>query len=456
MATAMQDLGQSGNPYTLPPIHHGSHSNLSASSYTGMMGKPSSPTTASPSHYRTDDIHTNTNETLDAPSTNIIPGDDSLYSSKLTNLEAQRIMAVQYEMQRKIVLVGLLPDVTDRRVSTVFGSETFNMIKEYRQLELKYKSILDIRNSDSKPDSYTIEIKDTAKAIKTATRSITRHFLQNSSALAKLRYLKSGKSPVVAQFEHLLQEIKMLVYGRLKTTVEEERDKQDQLAVIIAKEKKTSNEVKFLKENLEKAKKERLGEINKRNEVIRRLKDELREIKRQAEEATKKLESKSKQKEDADIQHFTEKESVICSTIEALENHLETNKIKNREEEAILRKKKFKIESEVENWIHKYDQDMEEKQSEIDDVTGIFLEEKTHLDELQARYADLQQEYEAILEKRRKAEERNKEKERILKQQNKAATLIQSVYRGHVVRREMARKKNGKSGKKDKSKTKKK
>ncbi|KAH9276901.1 hypothetical protein BASA83_000413 [Batrachochytrium salamandrivorans] len=431
MATAMQDLGQSGNPYTLPPIHHGSHSNLSASSYTGMMGKPSSPTTASPSHYRTDDIHTNTNETLDAPSTNIIPGDDSLYSSKLTNLEAQRIMAVQYEMQRKIVLVGLLPDVTDRRVSTVFGSETFNMIKEYRQLELKYKSILDIRNSDSKPDSYTIEIKDTAKAIKTATRSITRHFLQNSSALAKLRYLKSGKSPVVAQFEHLLQEIKMLVYGRLKTTVEEERDKQDQLAVIIAKEKK-------------------------RNEVIRRLKDELREIKRQAEEATKKLESKSKQKEDADIQHFTEKESVICSTIEALENHLETNKIKNREEEAILRKKKFKIESEVENWIHKYDQDMEEKQSEIDDVTGIFLEEKTHLDELQARYADLQQEYEAILEKRRKAEERNKEKERILKQQNKAATLIQSVYRGHVVRREMARKKNGKSGKKDKSKTKKK
>jgi uncharacterized protein YdiU (UPF0061 family) len=45
---------------------------------------------------------------------------------------------------------------------------------------------------------------------------------------------------------------------------------------------------------------------------------------------------------------------------------------KDREEEALLRKKKFKIESEVENWIHKYDQDMEEKQAELEDVTVRF------------------------------------------------------------------------------------
>jgi hypothetical protein len=37
-----------------------------------------------------------------------------------------------------------------------------------------------------------------------------------------------------------------------------------------------------------------------------------------------------------------------------------------------LRKKKFKIESEVENWIHKYDQDMEEKQAELEDITVNF------------------------------------------------------------------------------------
>ena len=43
--------------------------------------------------------------------------------------------------------------------------------------------------------------------------------------------------------------------------------------------------------------------------------------------------------------------------------------LKNREEEALYRKKKFKIESEVDNWIAKYDQEMEEKQAEIDDIS---------------------------------------------------------------------------------------
>lgn len=51
---------------------------------------------------------------------------------------------------------------------------------------------------------------------------------------------------------------------------------------------------------------------------------------------------------------------------------MEEDILRNREEEALARKKKFKIESEVENWIHKYDQDMEEKQIEIDDIS-VFL-----------------------------------------------------------------------------------
>ena len=93
--------------------------------------------------------------------------------------------------------------------------------------------------------------------------------------------------PVVAQFEHWLKEIKMLVYDRLNTTVEEENQKQDQLSLIIAKEQKTSTEVKALKEELEKAKRERNGEINKK--------------------VTRKLESRSKQKEDFEIKSSKER-----------------------------------------------------------------------------------------------------------------------------------------------------
>ncbi|KAJ3322101.1 hypothetical protein HDV06_003552 [Boothiomyces sp. JEL0866] len=355
-------------------------------------------------------------------------------------------MAVLQEIQKKVYLLGLIPENMDKKTSTVLTGDALTLIREAGLLEQKYKQIV-----EQKPyEGQSNDIKETAKAIKVLTRTICRYFLQNQNNMLKLRYLKSNKAPIVAQFEHRLQEIKTLVYDRLRTTVEEENQKQDQLSLIIAKEQKTSSEVKALREELEKAKKERSGEINKRNDIIRRLKEELRDIKQQAEETTRKLESKSKQKEDLDIKASKEKETALQLEIEALKNQLEADVINHREEEALARKKKFKIECEVENWIHKYDQDLEEKQVEIDDITVLFLEEKSHLDELQGQYTELQKEYEIILENRRKLEEKKKEEETIKAKLNAAATLIQKMWRGHFVRREIQRKKNEAKGKKDK------
>ncbi|KAJ3262207.1 hypothetical protein HDU77_000427, partial [Chytriomyces hyalinus] len=220
--------------------------------------------------------------------------DESL-TGKLINVEAQRIMSVLQEAQKKVAVIGLLPDEVDRRVATMFNSDTVALIGEHKLLETKYKTLVEGRAPES-------EIKETAKLVRTSTRAVCRHFLQNPAFMGKLRYLKSTKQANHVQFENLLQEVKVLVYERLKTSVEEEKAKQDQLSVIIAKEQKTSNEVRLLKEELDKAKRERTTEVSKRNEIIRRLKEELRDIKQQAEDTTKRLESRSKQKEDQELQ----------------------------------------------------------------------------------------------------------------------------------------------------------
>ena len=147
-----------------------------------------------------------------------------------------------------------------------------------------------------------MELRETAKALRISTRTLCRHFFQNPANLSKLRFLNQNKSLPLSQFEQLLQEVKLIVYERLMTTVEQEKAKQDQLSIIIAKEQKvffpflfltflfsyfvlhvqllfffakTSAEVKSLKSELDKARKERSNEINKRNEVIRRLKGKL-------------------------------------------------------------------------------------------------------------------------------------------------------------------------------------
>ena len=83
--------------------------------------------------------------------------------------------------------------------------------------------------------------------MRNSTRSLSRHFSVNPTASTKLKYLKSTRVQTVAQFEHLLQEIKMLIFERLKTTVEEEQAKQDQLSGIIAKEQKVNFLLEFMK-----------------------------------------------------------------------------------------------------------------------------------------------------------------------------------------------------------------
>ncbi|KAI8911719.1 hypothetical protein EDD86DRAFT_203094 [Gorgonomyces haynaldii] len=371
------------------------------------------------------------------------PDDDFSYSSKLTNIEAQRIMAVIQEIQKKVHMMNMLNDAAEKRTNSILSAETSALVREHLQLESRFKQATEQKT----------ETAELVKQLKQSTRTLTRHFLQNPSALSKLKYLKSTQTPVIAYFEHRLQECKTLIFEKLKTTVEEEVAKQEHLAMIIAKEQKTTSEVNALKEELEKAKKERMGEINKKNEIIRKLKDELRDIKHQAEDATKKLENRSKVKEEAELELFRQKETDLSTEIDQLKKKLEETVLFNREEEANARKKKFKIESEVENWIHKYDQDMEEKQAEIDDLTVIYNEEKSHLDELQSRFQDLQKEYDAVLEERKKAEQIKKEKQMLIEKRNQAATKIQALWRGYKTRKDLKKAKNDK-GKKDKKKKK--
>ena len=66
-------------------------------------------------------------------------------------------------------------------------------------------------------------MKEYTKQLKVATREITRLFSLSTSENTKLKYMKVPKSSTIGQFEGLIQEVKLLVYERLKTTVEEER-----------------------------------------------------------------------------------------------------------------------------------------------------------------------------------------------------------------------------------------
>ena len=86
----------------------------------------------------------------------------------------------------------------------------------------------------------------------------------------------------------------------------------------------------------------------------------------------------------------------------------------HRESEVTMRKRKFKAETEVENLIQKYDEDIGEKQTELDDLSAVYGEEKDQLLQLEDRYNKLEQEYLNIMEEKRIEKEKREAEERLL------------------------------------------
>ena len=118
--------------------------------------------------------------------------------------------------------------------------------------------------------------------------------------------------------------------------------------------------------------------------------------------------------------------------------------------------RKFKVEHELENWIREYDNDMGDRQEEMEGVQKVYDEQRMQLNELEERFATLEVEYNRVVEERRIAKEKAEEAQRELEKMIRAATLLQSLWRSYKCRKLLKQKqKKGKKGKKGKGKGKK-
>eukprot|EP00163_Fabomonas_tropica_P006507 TRINITY_DN1606_c0_g1_i2.p1 TRINITY_DN1606_c0_g1~~TRINITY_DN1606_c0_g1_i2.p1 ORF type:complete len:306 (-),score=92.33 TRINITY_DN1606_c0_g1_i2:171-1088(-) len=267
----------------------------------------------------------------------------------------------------------------------------------------------------------------------------------------------SDEELALRDFLETLQELREVTYKRLVTTAEEERSRWEFVAEIMEKEKKASQEVKNLQRDLAVEKKAREKNVSAKNEVIDKLKEELHEIKTLTAERNKALEKQMKEREASDQADFQAKEQVLRENTDRLQRELEDSLVDNRQQEESLRKRKFRNEQEVENWIQKYDADMDQRTTDFEELKDKYMRERKQLQEYEEHYAALHRRTEA--DENRVARERLMRENRIkeFKKLHDAAARIQGMYRGAKVRKlfkeRMKKKKRGKGkGRKGKGK----
>eukprot|EP00112_Aurelia_sp_Birch-Aquarium-sp1_P022519 Seg6371.1 transcript_id=Seg6371.1/GoldUCD/mRNA.D3Y31 product="Dynein regulatory complex protein 10" protein_id=Seg6371.1/GoldUCD/D3Y31 len=111
------------------------------------------------------------------------------------------------------------------------------------------------------------------------------------------------------------------------------------------------------------------------------------------------------------------------------------------------RKKCFKLKTELQGCLSRYDETVGAIQEEIDEQLKEQATEKSYLAEVESRVAKLKVDYERIMEERREREAQRKQAVLEMRGQMRAALFIQALWRGVKTRRRLRKKKGKKKGK---------
>ncbi|XP_030648166.1 dynein regulatory complex protein 10 [Chanos chanos] len=365
---------------------------------------------------------------------------------KLVSLETQRIAGVLDECIQKVEVVSMLSgaQADPGHLSESLGQGLIQALLEYQHQGQSLQAV---------SQDMTMHAQ-AAKTVRSSLLNVLRHVRVCPAAGKALRGIGqnsvegAGSRRLVAE----LQELRSVLLERLLTTPGEEREQARLLQETTLRHQSNLEQVATLEQEVSAAMKDRDEEISKKNDVIISLKKSLYHQEKSCEDFRENMTQNAKKQIQSDQKTSETKQSRMQQEASQLRVQLNNLITENREVEMALRKRKYKVETEIENWIQKYDADMGEKQAELEDLTQVYEEEKAELQELQEHYAVLELEYSQIMEERRIAQERKEEEEREREVKSRAATLIQAYWRGFRVRTSTRGKAKSKKGKKGKGK----
>ncbi|KAK3083849.1 hypothetical protein FSP39_004080 [Pinctada imbricata] len=306
-----------------------------------------------------------------------------------------------------------------------------------------------VMSYDSQTERTMRNLSLVAQQLSSSCKNILRAFSANPNVLSMIKN-QARRDPLSKGVCTQLNELKDILMNKLLTTPEEEKERMLYIQEISKRERHNAGIIDDLETKLKAAMDDKDDEIKKKNAVIRKLQADLRQIEKFSEENNKRVTNEAEKQESADLKNSDGKKQRLTQELNQLKTQLQNLIMEHRENEQELRRKKFRVESQVENWIQKYDGDMNERQTEYEEIDALYTGEKKQLHELEERFKTLEAEYQQIMEERRVAREKREAAEREMASMVKAATTIQAFWRSFKVRKALkARKKKG-GGKKKK------
>ncbi|CAH8507230.1 unnamed protein product [Schistosoma rodhaini] len=176
-------------------------------------------------------------------------------------------------------------------------------------------------------------------------------------------------------------------------------------------------------------------ETRKVGYTVSKLKNEIDNLEKYLTERKKQINTEETKKITEITKQNNENENNLSKEMKTQEMLLEKLIETNRSEEETIRATIYKMESDIESKISKYDQEMTILQDEYDALEAEYTEEKSAYDELNERFQIINEEYQKIMEERRLEDERRQREEEQRRQMEQAVTTIQAFWRSYKTRK---------------------
>ena len=210
---------------------------------------------------------------------------------KLSALDAVHVSAVLEDCVDQLAILGrIMPVRSDSRHEG--NKEVVELIEHQKKLEARYEELL----SSPKGKELDGDISELTQAIHANTQAINKSFRRNKFIQDAGQKIQNDRRFVYDVLESTLNEIKSTqTFNSLVEAVNNEESKKNELQSIISREDASRKRVKQLQKALIENRKEQEIELQKRNELIAHLKDQLQETKAKTNMENKYI------KKDADV-----------------------------------------------------------------------------------------------------------------------------------------------------------
>jgi len=381
---------------------------------------------------------------------------------RLGTVDAERIITVVDLTIQKLELLSVMSSDRFKDLELQVQSGDFQFpapvaaaLQEHRAAEADYQAGMSDRE-------HTVALQKTTR---TLLRELLRHEGMMPDIMAAAKAVQDTNEGLGLSLSKMRQ-LRALLFEKLLTTVDEERKRQGYLAGLIAREEEAKETIGKLEDEVQQLEDDRNTEVEKREQVIQRVLEDLQAITHQGKFVEDRVNrgAESRIKKDSEAADTKKKELVVdiygwkpgpknddkdAKEVKGLKDVLEDLRVENRAKEAELRKTKQKTEHHIDGVIAEYDRSMKEKQDEIDEINRLYTDEKLQLSELEARLATIKTEYDIIMEERKRERERREKAADELAKMVKAALLMQKFWRAYKARKAL-KKAASKKGKKKK------